>query len=81
MRTTVDVDPELLQAAKKQAADRHATLSVVVEDALRESFARRESGRRAGSVTLTADRSRGGLRPAVDLDNNAALLDVMDDSL
>jgi len=40
MRTTLIIDDELLRKAKHRAAERHLTVSDVVNDALRESFIR-----------------------------------------
>jgi hypothetical protein len=78
MRTTVDVEPELLRQVKQRAAERQTTLSAVINEALREVFYRRAAAQRTGPTMLTVDHRRGGLRPGVDLDNNAALLEIMD---
>lgn len=77
MRTTIRLDEHLLAQAKQVAATSGKTLTAVLEDALRESLARR---------TRVAPRRRtrlrtfegGGLCPGVDLDDSAALLDLME---
>ena len=75
MRTTVKIDDRLLLEAKTRAARSGRTLNEVVEDALREAFARRAgAGRR---VDLPVFRG-GRVMPGVDLDDGAALLDLMD---
>jgi len=75
MRTTVKIDDALLVEAKTRAARSGRTLNEVVEDALREAFARRGGpGRR---VELPVFRS-ARVMPGVDLDDGAALLDLMD---
>jgi hypothetical protein len=75
MRTTISIDDRLLVEAKTRAAKSGRTLNQVVEDALREAFARREGvGRR---VDLPVFRG-GRVMPGVDLDDGAALLDLMD---
>ena len=75
MRTTVRIDDRLLVEAKTRAAMLGRTLNELIEDALREAFARREgAGHR---VELPVFRS-GRVMPGVDLDNGAALLDLMD---
>jgi len=75
MRTTIKIEDALLIEAKTRAAATGRTLNQVVEDALREAFARR----RAGSDRLPLPVFRGGrLAPGVDLDDSAALLDLMD---
>lgn len=38
MRTTLVLDDQLLRQARRRAAERNATLSAVVNDALREAF-------------------------------------------
>lgn len=77
MRTTVRLDPHLLAEAKKVAADTGRTLTAVIEDALRAAVARRRQSRRAPRAKLTVVDGRGP-RAGVDLDDSAALLEVMD---
>lgn len=76
MRTTIRVDDELLREAKELAARTGRTLTAVIEDALRETFSR-QHGSAAHPVELPTFRG-GGLRPGVDLDDSAALLELMD---
>ena len=77
MRTTISLDDQLLKDAKEIAAKTGRSLTAVVEDALRESFARRRSGGPRREVTLTTFKGRG-LRPGVDLNDSAALLELME---
>ena len=77
MRTTVRLDDHVLAEAKKIAAESGRTLTSVLEDALRESLARRtvrEKRTRVRLKTVSGD----GVRPGVDLDDTAALLDLME---
>jgi hypothetical protein len=75
MRTTVKIDDRLLVEAKTRAARSGRTLNQVVEDALREAFARRDAAARRVELPIF----RGGrVMPGVDLDDGAALLDLMD---
>ena len=76
MRTTVRLDDHLLAEAKKQAAESGTTLTSVLEQALRESLARRSARARSKPVRLKTVRG-GGVRAGVDLDDSAALLDLM----
>ena len=76
MRTTVKIDDQLLAEAKAQAARSGRTLSEVVEDALRESLSRGARSVRERSIELPTFSSR--LQPGVDLDDSAALLDLME---
>lgn len=77
MRTTLHINDELMRRAKLAAAATGRTLTAVVEDALTESLARREPRKRRGRVRLTTFRGRG-LQPGVDLDDSAALSDLME---
>ncbi|MGW7819027.1 ribbon-helix-helix domain-containing protein [Streptomyces puniciscabiei] len=76
MRTTVDLSEDLLQEAKLRAARRRVTVSAVIEDALRSSFARDVAA--AKNIVNLPTANLGGVRPGVDLDNNASLRDLMD---
>ena len=77
MRTTLQLDDELVVQAKISAARSGRTLSQVIEDALRQALApRAEPTRRRVSVPT----SPGRPRPGVNLDDNAGLLDLMDGS-
>ena len=76
MRTTIHLPDDLLARAKKVAADSNRTLTAVIEDALRTSLSKRPAGRRE-QVDLPTF-GEGGLQPGVDLDDSAALLDLME---
>lgn len=75
MRTTIKIDDRLLVEAKTRAARSGRTLNEVVEDALREAFARREGVDHRAELPVFKG---GRLMPGVDLDDSAALLDLMD---
>ena len=77
MRTTVRLDERLLAEAKKHAAETGRTLTAVLEDALRETLARRSTRVKRKPVRLKTVRG-DGVRPGVDLDDTAALLDLME---
>ena len=77
MRTTIRLEDHLLREAKQFAARTGRTLTAVIEDALRESLAR--SRKRPLRTRATLPTFRGnGLRPGVDLDDSASLLEVME---
>jgi predicted transcriptional regulator len=78
MRTTLRLDEHLMQQAKRLAAETGRTLTAVIEDALRESFARRMSPQPKRKIKLPTFDS-GGLMPGVDIDNSASLLDIMEE--
>jgi Bacterial antitoxin of type II TA system, VapB len=77
MRTTIRINDRLLAEAKTRAAQSGRTLTAVVEDALCESFARKDR-RERGRVMELPTFPGGRLRPGVDLDDSASLLDVME---
>jgi Ribbon-helix-helix protein, copG family len=76
MRTTVDLPPDVLARAKELAAREGRSLSEVVTDAVRSSFARTATAER-GPIQLPTF-GEGGLHPGVDLDDSAALLELME---
>lgn len=78
MRTTVRLDDKLLSDAKKLALDTGRTFAEVVEDALRVALAQTREKKRGKCIKLHTFRGNG-LQPGVDLNNNAALSDLMDE--
>ena len=76
MRTTINLDEALLAEAKQVAARTGRSLTAVVEDALRQSLHRRHQAT-LGAIELPVF-GEGGMRPGVDLDDSAALLDIME---
>lgn len=76
MRTTVNLDDELLRRAKERAARQGRTLSEVVSDALRVLLAEQAGPRR--EVTLPTF-GGSGLRPGVDLEDKDALASLLDE--
>jgi hypothetical protein len=80
MRTTIYLPDDLLAQAKKLAAESHTTVTALIEDALKERFARRKRSPKSKAVKLTTY-GAGGLQPGVDLDDSAALLDIMEPNL
>jgi len=78
IRTTIRLPDDLLLAAKRQAMNTGRTLTRVIEDALRSALARDDTVSDEQSFTLPTF-GTGGLRPGIDLDDSASLLDVMED--
>ena len=77
MRTTIRLDDDLLAQLKEIAAKTGRTVTAVIDDALRESLARRKRSR-SRPVKLPVFRGTG-LQPGVDLHDSAALLELMED--
>jgi hypothetical protein len=73
----VRLDEDLLREAKSYAAATGRTLTAVIEDALREALARRHKRPERPRVQLRTFKGTG-LQPGIDLDDSAALWDLMD---
>jgi plasmid stability protein len=76
MRTTINLPDDLLRDTKQLAASTGRTLTRVVEDALRAALARRE--RPADRPAVHVPTAPGRPAPGVDIDDTAALLDLME---
>jgi len=74
MRTTIRLDDVLLRRAKAAAAVSGRSLNDLIVDAIRAALAPRASPGRVMEVPTYKGR---GLQPGVDLDDSAALLDLM----
>jgi hypothetical protein len=77
MRTTIRLDENLLKDAKQLAARTGKTLTAVLEEALRDLLRRQQVAERPAKITLPTF-GGNGLLPGVDLDDSAALQDIMD---
>jgi hypothetical protein len=77
MRTTIRLDDDLLREAKQVAAESDQTLSALIESALRERLVRRRQRLNRGPIKLIT--APGRPLPGVDLSNNAAVRDLMDE--
>lgn len=76
MRTTVELPDDLFRRAKAKAAREGRTLTSLFEEALRKDLDQASQPRRR--VTLRTFHG-DGVQPGVDLSNNAALRDLMDE--
>jgi metal-sulfur cluster biosynthetic enzyme len=77
MRTTINIDEQLLMYAKLQATKQGCTLKQVIEDALREFFSRHSIER--DQVKLETVSGAGlGLKPGVNLDDGRSLNEIME---
>jgi hypothetical protein len=79
MRTTIRLDDSLLAEAKRIAAEQGSTLTSIIENALRQTIVHQKRAEKRGKVRFTTS-GKGGLRPGVDLDDSAALLDLLEQS-
>ena len=75
MRTTIELNDELLRQAKRQATRDGSTLRKIVEQALRAHLARHP---RPSGYRLVWRTEHGRLQSGVSLDDRDVLLDVME---
>lgn len=66
--------------AKEEAARRGETLTSLIERGLRLVLAKPSDRGRKSYIHLPISRASGGTRPGVNLDDSAALLDLMEGS-
>ena len=78
MRTTVRLDDALLDRAKREAARRGETLTALIERGLRLVLANPEKRPKRRQVEIPVCHEGGGTLPGVDLDDSAALLDIIE---
>ena len=76
MRTTIDVNDDLLRAVKAHATREHQTLKETFEQALRAYLTRPASA--IGEAPPIPVFRGQGVQPGVDLTDNAALQAIMD---
>jgi hypothetical protein len=76
MRTTLNLDDDLMRAIKRHAAETGRTVTSLVESALREFLG--QAGRKRHSCALDWVLVEGGTQPGVDLTDRDALIDHME---
>jgi len=78
MRTTIRLKDELLIRAKRKAAREGRSLTSLIEEGLLTVLT---GGNRSKSPVkaLPVSARRGGLKPGVDINSNAALADLVDE--
>jgi hypothetical protein len=78
MRTTIRINDKILISAKKKAASENISLTKLIEEALLDKLYSPERPRGKHTVDLVTVNGNG-LRPGVDLDDSAALLEVLEE--
>ncbi len=76
MKVTIHLDDALHHEAKRYALEHGTTLTSVVQESLKEKLARRKSIKSFELVT-----AKGKLRPGVNLESNAEVLELMEEGL
>jgi len=69
MRTTLDLDPDVLQAAKELAAARRTTAGKVLSELARRALETPKAARVRNGVPLLRKRPAGSARPTMKLVN------------
>ena len=77
MRTTIRLPDDLYKRVRATAATEGTTVTTFINDALLAALPRREEPRPGKPYQVTPFHGNG-LRPGVDLDDNAAVLALMD---
>jgi hypothetical protein len=77
MRTTIKLDDDLLQEVKVVAARSGRTMNDVIEDAIRESLAKRRETSNSEKFEMPVFHG-DGVMPGVDISNWASLLEIME---
>lgn len=75
MRTTIDLNDELMRRIKRLAADQGVTFREIVEGALRGLLERKPSRK---TYRLRWRSEKGHLQPGVRIDDRESLFDLMD---
>ena len=82
MRTTIRLDDDLMRAVKRHALESEMTVTAVIAQALRERLQRYRDRTSNPPVPLClVTTGEGGLQPGVDLDDSAALIELMEDGV
>lgn len=77
MRTTINLDDDLLHAAKVRAAERRTTLTALIAQALRRELSHDASSGPQERVQLRTF-AGNGIQPGIDLADNVSVRDAMD---
>jgi len=79
MKTTLDLNDQLLATAKVLAAQQRTTLTRLIEEGLQLRLRVGTAGPAKGRTRLPVFKGRGGLVAGVDPRSNKALLEALDD--
>ena len=80
MKTTLDIDDELLVRAKAVSARERKSLTTLIEEGLRLRLRRSHTRRGSGKNALPIYRGKGGLVKGIDPRSNRSMLDAADDA-
>jgi hypothetical protein len=79
MKTTLDIQDNLLANAKAAAAVQRTTLTRLIEEGLSMRLAAMEKKQPPRRATLPVMSGKGGMRPGIDPTSNRSMLDAMEE--
>ncbi|MGH8597110.1 MAG: DUF6364 family protein [Gammaproteobacteria bacterium] len=79
MKTTLDINDELLVRAKALSARERKSLTLLIEEGLRLRLRRAVAGTQTNAGGLAIHRGKGGLVKGVNPLSNRSMLDAADD--
>lgn len=79
MRTTIRLDDDLMREAKVRAAEQGITLTQLIDESLRERLSARLRPKHKARPFRLRSYGKRGTRPGVNLDDNRAVRDLMDE--
>ena len=77
-RTTVRLPPELLNRARRKAAEEGRTLTALIEEGLRQMVADKRKDLKAKRVLPRISTATGGTMPGIDISDGSALQEMDD---
>ena len=80
MKTTLNINDELLVRAKAASAREKKSLTLLIEEGLRLRLRRKHLKPRTGTPALPLHRGKGGLVKGIDPRSNRSMLDAADDA-
>lgn len=79
MKTTLDINDELLARAKAASAKERKSLTALIEEGLRLRLRARKTDKSARAIELAIFNGKGGMRPGIDPLSNRSILDAVDE--
>ena len=79
MKTTLNIQDNLLANAKAAAAMQRTTLTRLIEEGLSMRLAAMEKKQPPRKFSLPVMSGKGGMRPGIDPTSNRSMLDAMDE--
>jgi hypothetical protein len=78
MRTTLELDDQVMKAVKRAAVESGRTMTAVIEESLRDTLLRRRTGGETKPYKLVLPTVKGRKKPGVDLTDRDSLFEIME---